>query len=973
MVRDKCAKNGKKLSGAVLIMVVAVMFVLIIMLLATLTVVSTAQNRYYTKFEENQAYYTARSALDVFTQDIITDDKYYAYDASGSSPRTYKYTTVDMSKTATEKAAAQSADISMKQGLAMEFEMYKIPAQNDAGLASNINKSDKIFGETSEIAEDTNYTIDSALDKDIGITYKITFPKIASASGYSNDYGKFVDVDPSTSEQEATIKVTVVNRRYNFGGANAEAFNKMTDAQLKTCSASSVTITDGGTTTVYTKAQLMEAIRLGDRLKDKMRIRLEATVNFMDTTGTAVLYYDTSEKPAVNSSNAITAVGGASAGDGIIPIGGVSSMSGGLTTRNNTNMVGSAYIIGDLFLNNTCDIYWFDDTVYTIRGNLNTGNSTNMHYIDAGAIIYVDGTFSWKDAIGWGAFGKEINLIAKVVDISSNAANGDSFYGNIYCDVFSDTEQTENLSLNGKIYTNYLTLTSDSLDGGDIHWIDEKIIFDSSAFSSTANKITIAKGFIYNGIKYNFLTGNYSMVQSESDSKLYTLESVPGFNCNATSEVKIGYNNVSNYKLTSDMHKEFTLPANLAGKTDKKITLPTSQSSYGEIFKPTAFVNDSPDTGLNGDLNSISMPTLTVTPDYATVSMEIWGTTQTMTHPEFGDMILDGTINDSNYGTPAYYGAWDWATWYYDSELAKKAYNDAVEVAKTDTAYQQALANYYANYITGAEKSGSSSTSLYEYNSTKIVQVNAPDMTDPEIASVGSDIEGVISIGGCLQSDTNYSKQYGTYSKPVIIDARASDIVIQLGAEKGSGTNQEKSSSSLTFKGVFVIIGEHTVKFYLPDGREYHLGDSGYDFAVYNYDIWHDRVAAIGTTKLGNLRLGDDSNATKSPNVFMYAGNDVSKITAHRNFMFTGYIYAPFSDFEFNIDASAGQLSTGIYYNNTEITTMASDGLGIVGSVICKNYYSGNNIGVAYINPHSSSYMPGDPQFQWKAYQYARN
>lgn len=76
----------KSLHGVVLIMVVTVMFVLIIMLLATLSVVSTAQNRYYTKYEENQAYYTARSALDVFTNNLLNDKDYYAYDTSGVKP-----------------------------------------------------------------------------------------------------------------------------------------------------------------------------------------------------------------------------------------------------------------------------------------------------------------------------------------------------------------------------------------------------------------------------------------------------------------------------------------------------------------------------------------------------------------------------------------------------------------------------------------------------------------------------------------------------------------------------------------------------------------------------------------------------------------------------------------------------------------------------------------------------------------------
>ena len=108
----------KSLRGVVLIMVVTVMFVLIIMLLATLSVVSTAQNRYYTKYEENQAYYTARSALDVFTNNLVSDSNYISIDGSGNA-REFKYTD--------DSGASKTVD--MSQGLGLELEFYKIKSQ----------------------------------------------------------------------------------------------------------------------------------------------------------------------------------------------------------------------------------------------------------------------------------------------------------------------------------------------------------------------------------------------------------------------------------------------------------------------------------------------------------------------------------------------------------------------------------------------------------------------------------------------------------------------------------------------------------------------------------------------------------------------------------------------------------------------------------------------------------------------------
>ncbi len=65
----------RKVCGAVLMMVVTIMFILVIMLLATLTVVSNANKRTIAKFEENQAYYTARSVQEVYVDEVLENEK----------------------------------------------------------------------------------------------------------------------------------------------------------------------------------------------------------------------------------------------------------------------------------------------------------------------------------------------------------------------------------------------------------------------------------------------------------------------------------------------------------------------------------------------------------------------------------------------------------------------------------------------------------------------------------------------------------------------------------------------------------------------------------------------------------------------------------------------------------------------------------------------------------------------------------
>lgn len=976
----------KSLSGVVLIMVVTVMFVLIIMLLATLSVVSTAQNRYYTKYEENQAYYTARSALDVFTQKILCDDDYYAYDATGSSPRTYKYTMVDMSKTATEKAAAQSPDTKMKQGLAIEFEMYKIPAKNDAGFASNFEESDYIFGETSSIAEDENYSVDTSLDADTGITYKITFPKVASST--TDDYGRFVDTDSTTSEQIADIKVTVDERHFNFGGANADAFSAMTDEQLKDCSAGSVNYTDptSGVTTTYTDAQLKEAIRLGDRLKDKIRLKVEAEVQFMDVTGTAVLYYDTSEKPVVNSSNAITSISDISQSSGVFPIGGASGLAGGLKLDQDSVVCGSLYITGNSdTANNTNDlrdskIYMFGDTLHTFRGSITYSNSYPV-FVEAGSVIYSTESVNLGVAQNFAASGKETNIIARNFNFTKDGSTP-NFYGNIYCDVFSITNNNSDLNINGKAYTNYV-----NIDGKATLSEGEVAFTSTSIMSVCAPDVTIAKGFVFTvpgGTTDKFTYDPASgIMTSETDPSIsYPVTGVPLFNFDSTKDVKINYSDPAEYTFTSDYQKEFQLPANLAGKTDNKITIPTSKSIYSQVYKDGAFVNNATDTGTNGDLNALVKPTVDVT---TITAVDSNGNT---IPSNIIEGIANGTINDGNYWSYGYsWGDWEDQPW-MSKQGIKSIVNDAINTYKTtDPTYLADLATYYNNYISGAEKAGAANSSLLDYTSASSpITLESIDWSAIDLSSyTPADQSAIQSLGatqvirtsGYLQSFTKFGKVYGTKSNPIIIDATGGDLVIQLGTENGFGTNQEGNSATLLFRGYFVVVGEGNVKFYLPDGtstgtsRNYELGHpsaSGQGFHVATYDI---EKLIRGN---GALRLGSDTNATKAPNVYFYAGNGVERITlgSPDDGFLSAYVYCPFASYTFAA-GSGRTITNGTYYNGTQVISGSSSGYSIAGSIICAGYSSGNKVGVAYLNPESSNYTPGDPQFQWKAYQYARN
>ncbi|MDE6599463.1 MAG: hypothetical protein K2K34_05220, partial [Oscillospiraceae bacterium] len=205
-------KRLRSLGGTVLIMILTVMLVLIIMLMATLTVVTTASQRIYTKYEENQAYYSARSALDVFTQNLLYDKAYYAYTDSGSKKlHTYGDGETD----------------GMKQGLALQLELYKLKTKDTAdadvptsiqnllqsefttyaGTLASPNKKDEYL---------TNFGVEvTGSSYESSVVYEVEFPKLmdgvtAGDGSGSHNFGELAD------KRKARITVEVLSREYDM-------------------------------------------------------------------------------------------------------------------------------------------------------------------------------------------------------------------------------------------------------------------------------------------------------------------------------------------------------------------------------------------------------------------------------------------------------------------------------------------------------------------------------------------------------------------------------------------------------------------------------------------------------------------------------------------------------------------------------------------------------------------------------------
>lgn len=470
----------KSLRGVVLIMVVTVMFVLIIMLLATLSVVSTAQNRYYTKYEENQAYYTARSALDVFTNNLVSDSNYISIDGSGNA-REFKYTD--------DSGASKTVD--MSQGLGLELEFYKIKSQS---MYNGVDYSSKVWaniphnGVFANTAEKDNFTLDATpVDS---ITYTVTFPYMSGTnqSNRSANYGRFVDEVSGT--QVANIKVEVIKRIYNLGGAGAA----YTEDDL-------LHMGEAGRPT---QADVEAAIAAGSRNKDYMLLKVTSTVEFMGTTGTAVVYYQTTEPEVIISGNAMTSFGGIDLNNMTI-LGGAST-DDDAEPKNMGKVYGGIFASGDMHMQGGgTAIPLTKKEVIFIGDEFSWQNSAAVCSYGVSAsdlrseypLVYVNGTagktassaitatpggqsngFTW----GGGSSGAVTDAIDLVVHGFGDIINNVDINGNVYCigDFDSRSSTGINFYNNGAAFING-NLYVENIKSGTYYVDGDVILPDSSA------------------------------------------------------------------------------------------------------------------------------------------------------------------------------------------------------------------------------------------------------------------------------------------------------------------------------------------------------------------------------------------------------------------------------------------------------------------------------------------------------------
>lgn len=497
-------KRLKSFNGTVLIMVLTVMLVLIIMLMATLTVVSTASQRIYTKYEENQAYYSARSALDVFTQNMLYDKAYYAYDDSGAI-KTFTYGDGD------------SANI--KQGLAMQLDLYKIKTKDTAD--ADVTKSMQNLLQT----EFTDYINTGVTGKDeykanFGVSknaagkyesviiYEVEYPKVIGqeGSGASHDYGKLAD------DRKAKITIEVISREYDMGDdvLTSDATTKVKDKIASFNGDQTQIATFLNTPQNYD--DVIKAVVNGSRKKDKIKVKITATTKVMGVEGTAVLICNSNEPPINNSSRAITAFGGTGS-DNMSILGGMSVERTINWGSNNGYIYGPVYVEKDfLMTSNGPKIYLGNSESLVVGGDLQIQNNsfqvnniTTPILVDdtKAPFVYIGGELRTGGGLNSSPF-MNVDVIAKKINIGASAVSFDSSC-TMYCEELEINAPDS--SYNGDIYvdgdvkilsTNNSTCIKNVGDPGvktAFHGGGGTIHFTGSVIDSSGNPVAISSGF----------------------------------------------------------------------------------------------------------------------------------------------------------------------------------------------------------------------------------------------------------------------------------------------------------------------------------------------------------------------------------------------------------------------------------------------------------------------------------------------
>lgn len=419
----KAKSRHGKLKGAVLLMVLAVMTVLIIMLAGAMAIASTATNRANTNYEESQAYYTARSGVDVLTQTIMGDSK---YKSNGSGSLT----------------AIPTGSTDKSQALELEEAIAGVLETNGAGKpVYNVSKSLKAWD-----------SINDPQATQLKAAYPSSWQNIIDNSYMEFDVSDISWVDSTSGmmadpgDGKVKVKIQLLKLIYDDGSGAGINRNAISAAQ-------SADLSGGSSSTYY--------------IKD-MWVLMECTATYNGISATVSKVITPIEKEKATNVG-FTSVGSANLSNNVDVIGGAVT-GGSFNWGNNGSIIGSGFFNGDVNINAQKALDFTNGESLVVNGNFITQNNVtirsnaNAASTSAAPFMFVNGTIDASNNLKINPGNKPFSVITKNYKTGNNTPN--TLYGNLYIDGYYYGDGNGLQNLNG----------SNSLVKGDIFISDRDTI-----------------------------------------------------------------------------------------------------------------------------------------------------------------------------------------------------------------------------------------------------------------------------------------------------------------------------------------------------------------------------------------------------------------------------------------------------------------------------------------------------------------
>lgn len=918
----ECKRRCSKLKGAVLIMVVTILFVLMVMLLATLAVVSTTQKRTVTKFEENQAYYTARSVLSVYLSEYLSSQETYTNEAD--IVNAMKAGGIDVG--GVDKSSATPAwvanqlprdasgnitdyrDVPMQLGFATQQELFGYLKPKYQWKTGGVGLTD--------IKDATNWELSSTTNQDhCFVEFEALVPETASVGGSGH----------LDSDNKVKVRVELLRLLYR---------NK--DGDIITDNSGSVFDNGTGLRPATTDPDIVlhggneKSIINWDNCYYRIKVTTTANMKSGDPANYDVTVSVILEpKEAVgggggglglisfadsSTANHVFTIGGASASapgsDNVF--GGKTRLAGNYVYKTNVDfhnsgmewyaVKGSKAVIENSIIHGANDANSIKITGDTPSSGSGTNPEERPYVYAAG--IYMKGGFIGSPTVGTDTehdcdviVSYEDGEVSLPIGTSTKLSTHSSY--NVY---------KNNLPTDLQSDPSRLALCLDPSEGGIIHG---NVYCKGDMFIGGSS----GKGDIY---------GNVYI-----DGDLYVYR-------NAGIEAANGKMIHGNLNITGTVH------ACLKVSGSGVWGIPTEAEINSLILDGGSYNGDSSFAGFSGS-NSISLKDNTPAAD-GTRTINVYGRGQT-TVPTVESVVFPFTYKGTKQTTPS------------GNDPLGHPFTENSALTATDKL------RYDLNCPTAELSLASHSTAVNLSTSTDAAFLGAGKLKD------GTDVTNYIKSGTGL---SNYNGATGCNEyrvKPDDLKQTGTDTYY-IDARDGTSVQIELVPATYAANQhiIFIVDGDERVFFTIPD-------NTAWDgkISVYTKQIW-DMIAA---DKI--FELGDDSNKMNTgnpaaPNVNFYIG-DKGSITQDYgdHIVWCGYLYGAYADF---INKAGVPEDPKLKFTfNSKYTGLGQKQSGCIryfGYLIFRNISSENEVGVMYIDPDTAPPPPGTAggNIEWNDQHY---